>query len=229
MLEGGRVRWCDLLLTVAVCCSAPLLVSTAHGVEVTPETCPPSSIAATATPAAPPLTDLLHPPLRRVIACIAAQPIDGVTFRHWANVARKAEGPSHKRLNRRAVVSEVMGFLISSDWVIGEAKYLNIRLSATEVQHRFEHIRHQQFPRRREFKAFLKSSGQTVGDLLFRVRLNLLSSLIQRKIVAGASSPGDRERALAQFVTTFRETWTARTYCARAYAVSDCGHVQDVL
>ena len=127
------------------------------------------------------------------------------------------------------MVGEVMGFLISSDWMIGEAKNLNVRLSAAEVRRRFEHIRDQQFPKRREFSAFLKSSGQTVGDLLFRVRVNLLSSLIQRKVAAGAASPSDRERAIAQFVETFRERWTAQTYCARAYAVSDCGHVQDTL
>jgi len=113
--------------------------------------------------------------------------------------------------------------------MIGEAKNLNVRLSAAEVRRRFEHIRDQQFPKRREFSAFLKSSGQTVGDLLFRVRVNLLSSLIQRKVAAGAASPSDRERAIAQFVETFRERWTAQTYCARAYAVSDCGHVQDTL
>ena len=76
-------------------------------------------------------------------------------------------------------------------------------------------------------ESFLRQSGQTVGDLLLRVRLNLLSTRIQRKVVAGHRS--NREQALSRFVKSFRIKWTGRTYCSPRYAIADCGHVQSAL
>jgi foldase protein PrsA len=43
-------------------------------------------------------------------------------------------------------------------------------------------IRTQQFPSTAEFEKFMASSGQTVSDLLLRVKLNMLSQKIQQKI-----------------------------------------------
>jgi foldase protein PrsA len=76
----------------------------------------------------------------------------------------------------------VLGFLISSEWVIGEASALGVKASDKEVKKRFEQIKATQFPKSAEFEKFLASSGQTVSDLLLRVKLNLLSSKIQQKI-----------------------------------------------
>lgn len=77
----------------------------------------------------------------------------------------------------------MLGFLISSNWVLGEASSLGVKVSDAEVKKQFEKIKTQQFPKSAEFEKFLKSSGQTVSDLLLRVKLNLLSSKIQQKIV----------------------------------------------
>jgi hypothetical protein len=122
-----------------------------------------------------------------------------------------------------------MGFLISSDWVIGEAWDLNIRVSEVEVRRSFDRIRREQFPERREFTAFLKSSGQTVADLLFRVRLNLLSTRIQRQIIASQHGSSAQGHAITHFVSEFKSKSRGQTYCSPAYAVNDCGHVQSVL
>jgi foldase protein PrsA len=83
----------------------------------------------------------------------------------------------------KSLSQEVLGFLISSNWVIGEAESLGVKVSDAEVKKQFEKIKSQQFPKPAEFEKFLKSSGQTVSDLLLRVKLNLLSSKIQQKIV----------------------------------------------
>jgi foldase protein PrsA len=83
----------------------------------------------------------------------------------------------------KTLQQEVLGFLISSNWVLGEAASLKVKLSDAEVKKQFEKIKTQQFPKAAEFQKFLASSGQTVSDLLLRVKLNLLSSKIQQKIV----------------------------------------------
>ncbi|HEY2397817.1 MAG TPA: peptidyl-prolyl cis-trans isomerase [Solirubrobacteraceae bacterium] len=77
---------------------------------------------------------------------------------------------------------QVLGFLISSDWVIGEAGHLGVKVSDAEVHKQFQKIQSQQFPRAAEFEKFLATTGQTTSDLLLRVKLNLLSSKIQEKI-----------------------------------------------
>jgi len=76
----------------------------------------------------------------------------------------------------------VLGFLISSSWVLGEAESLGVKASDAEVKKEFEKIKSQQFPKPAEFQKFLATSGQTVSDLLLRVKLNLLSSKIQQKV-----------------------------------------------
>jgi hypothetical protein len=141
--------------------------------------------------------------------------ISGWLFRHWAGVAKRAEA---KRTKARAVIEQVMSFLISSDWVIGEAQALKVQVSDVEVRRSFNLIRREQFPKEAEFTAFLRSTGQTIADLLFRVRVDLDSVRIQRQIIAGSHEGTD-----------FGAKWRAQTYCSRAYAVPDCGHVQTPL
>ncbi len=121
-----------------------------------------------------------------------------------------------------------MGFLISSYWVIGEARDLGVEVSAASVRRKFDRIRREQFPKRGEFRAFLRSSGETVADLLFRERVNLLSNQITRHIIAGKHGAAAVE-AIAHYASELRAKWRAQTYCALHYAVSQCGHVQAVL
>jgi hypothetical protein len=161
---------------------------------------------------------LLKPQPAQTLACIGTVQITGAVFAHWVRVARHAEGRrAHPRAH--ALIDEAMGFLISSDWVLGESQRLGISVSPAAVRQRFERIRRQQFPHTGEFAHFLKRSGQTIADLLFRVRLNLLSSRIQQR--AGGQ--------LGTFVSEFRARWRSQTFCAAAYAISDCGHVQAAL
>jgi foldase protein PrsA len=89
----------------------------------------------------------------------------------------------------KSLLQEVMGFLISSEWVLGEANSLGVKVNDKEVKKRFNQIREQQFPKAAEFEKFLTSSGQTVSDLLLRVKLNLLSQKLQQKIVNSKSKP----------------------------------------
>jgi foldase protein PrsA len=83
----------------------------------------------------------------------------------------------------KSLQQEVLGFLISSSWVIGEAKSVGVKLTDKEVHKQFEKIKSQQFPKAGEFEKFLSTSGQSVSDLLLRVKLNLLSQKIQQKVV----------------------------------------------
>jgi len=88
----------------------------------------------------------------------------------------------------KSLQSEVLGFLISSQWVLGEASSLGVKLSDAEVKKEFTKIKSTQFPKASEFEKFLATSGQSVSDLLLRVKLNLLSQKIQKTIVKKKST-----------------------------------------
>lgn len=102
---------------------------------------------------------------------------------------KKAKPPTHAQLKSecetqyQSLKKEVVNYLISSEWVLGEAKNLGIKLSDSEVHKEFMKIRSEQFPTSAEFEKFLKTSGQTVSDLLLRVKLNMLSQKIQHKVL----------------------------------------------
>jgi foldase protein PrsA len=145
-----------------------------------------SASSATASGAAAPKPAVPEPP--SYTACIAhlqanqPKPAKGVT------VPGPARFKSECETQYKSLQQEVLGFLISSQWVIGEASSLGVKVSDTEVKKRFEQIKSQQFPKPAEFEKFLASSGQSVSDLLLRVKLNLLSSKIQQKIVKSKSN-----------------------------------------
>ena len=84
----------------------------------------------------------------------------------------------------KSLQQEVLGFLISSQWVLGEAHSPGREASATRKSRRNSKKSRRSSSRRRpNSKNSWRRSGQTVSDLLLRVKLNLLSQKIQKKIV----------------------------------------------
>jgi foldase protein PrsA len=76
---------------------------------------------------------------------------------------------------------QVMDFLIRASWYQAEAAKLGIKVSNAQVQQAFDSAKKQQFPTATAFQAFLNSSGQTLQDILFRVRVNqIYSKLLAR-------------------------------------------------
>jgi hypothetical protein len=162
------------------------------------------------------------------VACVGSRQITEAVFKHWSAIAARGEGtPSgHHAPKAHEILEQVMAFLISADWVIGEAQDLHLHVSAAQVRRTFDQLRREQFHKRGEFEAFLRSSGQTLADILFRVEVTLLSMRIQARVIAGARTQRAKERALERFVSEFHKDWLAQTFCLPNYQVSDCGHVQ---
>ena len=128
-----------------------------------------------------------------------------------AKTAKGKAAPTTQKLKSecetqyKALQQEVLGFLISSQWVLSEANSLGVKLSDAEVKKEFEKIKATQFPKAAEFEKFLASSGQTVSDLLLRVKLNLLSQKIQKQIVK-ERAPSPRHRSRSTTTRTNRNT-----------------------
>src|SRR5689334_22924114 len=77
--------------------------------------------------------------------------------------------------------SQVMDFLIKAYWYQAEATKLGIKVSDADVQKAFQTAKNQQFKTPAEFQTFLTQSGQTMQDIIFRVRVNeIFKKLIAR-------------------------------------------------
>jgi len=92
-----------------------------------------------------------------------------------------------------ALRTQVMQFLISAEWIQQEADARGIKAEDKQVRKEFEDQKKQSFPKEKDYQEFLKTSGQTEEDLLFRVRLDVLSNQVRQKIVEGKDKVSDKE------------------------------------
>jgi hypothetical protein len=162
---------------------------------------------------------------------VGSQQITEPTYQHWIAVAQTEEGPKskHRTAHAREQLVTVMDFLISADWIRGEASELGVAVSPAMIRRKFDHLRHEVFAKGRQYRAFLRRNKETVADLLGRVELQLLAAQIQKRALAGVHSKAARAKALAHFLSEFQVKWKNQTYCLPAYSVPDCGHVQAAL
>jgi foldase protein PrsA len=78
-----------------------------------------------------------------------------------------------------------MQFLIFGQWIQGEAKDQGVKVTDAEVQKQLQITKKQSFPKPKDFQKFLTQSGETMQDILFRVKLNTLSTKLRTKVIKG--------------------------------------------
>jgi foldase protein PrsA len=122
------------------------------------------------------------------------------TFNHWYLVVAKQPQPGQKKAQPppplasrqgQALKQQVMQFLLSSDWIEGEAKERGLSATSEEVQKQFLQTKKQSFPNDTAYQKFLQTSGQTIQDLLYRVRLDVLSNKIREDVTKGVANVSD--------------------------------------
>jgi foldase protein PrsA len=89
--------------------------------------------------------------------------------------------------------TEVMQFLIQSEWVQQEAKAQGISVSDKEVKKTLAQQKKQAFPNEKAYKQYLKTSGMSEDDILFRVELDQLQQKLTKKITADAKNVSDAD------------------------------------
>lgn len=80
---------------------------------------------------------------------------------------------------------QVMQFLIQAQWVEQEAESKDIKITNAQVEKSFEDQKKQAFPTDKAYKEFLKTSGMTEKDILFRVRLDQLQQKLTQQVTEG--------------------------------------------
>jgi foldase protein PrsA len=88
---------------------------------------------------------------------------------------------------------QVLGLLISFEWIEREAEEQGVKVTDEEVKKSFEEQRKQSFPKEADYKKFLETSGQTNEDVMMRVRLDALSNKIRDKVTKGKDKVTDQQ------------------------------------
>ena len=88
---------------------------------------------------------------------------------------------------------EVMQFLIQGEWVQQEADKRDINVKPAELQKALEDQKKQVFPNDKQYQQFLKTSGMTEEDVLFRVKLNELQQRLTQDATQDAKKVSDAD------------------------------------
>jgi foldase protein PrsA len=88
---------------------------------------------------------------------------------------------------------QVLQFLISAQWIVGEADDQGVKVTDAEVEKQFETTKKQSFPKDADFQKFLKSSGMGLEDLKFRVKVQALSDKLRTKVTKGKDTVTDAQ------------------------------------
>jgi foldase protein PrsA len=92
-----------------------------------------------------------------------------------------------------ALKQQVMQFLVSAEWIQQEAKNQGVKVSDKEVQKQFQDQKKQSFQKEADYQKFLKTSGMTEADLLFRVKLDVISNDVRNKVIKGKDTVTDAQ------------------------------------
>jgi foldase protein PrsA len=117
----------------------------------------------------------------------AAKPAEGQPKQTDADYKKQCE-QQYNQLR-----DQVLGLLISFEWIEREADEQGIKVTDAEVKKSFDEQKKQSFPKSADYEKFLKDSGQTNEDVLKRVRLDTLSQKIRDKVTKGKDKVTDQQ------------------------------------
>jgi foldase protein PrsA len=122
--------------------------------------------------------------------CVAAkkkQPVQGQSKQTDASLKKQCKS-EYTTLKR-----QVMQFLIQAAWVEQEADKQNIKVTDSETRKSFEQQKKQAFPTDKAYNQFLKTSGMSEADILFRVKLSQLQEKLTKKVTDDAAKVTDAD------------------------------------
>ena len=130
----------------------------------------------------------------------------------------------------RVLTELTMKTLIGWDWTIAEGERLGIDPSSAEVRRRFKEVNSRLYPQPGEFARYLKTTGQTLADMLLRAKVQLFEvkeveiARALEKHLAATLTPKQYTAAIARLVGNLPsgKAWVEKTTCQPGYVTADC-------
>jgi hypothetical protein len=136
-----------------------------------------------------------------------------------AAAPRRAPRPGsarYERVEHAAIVSS-----LESIWIQGQAAEMGIRASAGEISRELAKLKRQNFDGQADYRRFLKRFHYTPRDVNERVKIQILATKIQERLLSKVEYPERGDQVLEEFAAAFRKRWRGRTICATAHIVAD--------
>jgi len=130
-------------------------------------------------------------------------------------IAREMKVPKPGDKDYKALRDEVLGELISSIWLEGEAEDKGIQVDEKEVREAL---------RKSGEVQYLREAHYSRAAMLEHAKTQLLASEIEHVLKEPAS--GQPSESVAEFDEMFSPKWQARTSCARGFVVHQCSNYQ---
>ncbi len=137
------------------------------------------------------------------MATVDGDTIPRADYSHWLNVFTKEAAQQAQQQQGAAkptaaqLRENTLRFLISARWLSGEASDQGVKVSDADVKKSLDDQKKQGFPKAGDYEKYLKSSGQSNGDVLQRVRVSLLSTKLSTKVAGNGGTVSDQ--AIADF------------------------------
>ena len=122
-----------------------------------------------------------------------------VTAKSKTPVPKGQKKPTEEALKKQCkseydqLKQDVMQFLIQGEWVQQEAEQRGVKVKEAQLQKALEDQKKQVFPNDKQYTQFLKTSGMTEDDVLFRVKLNELQQRLTQKVTQDATKVSDED------------------------------------
>ncbi len=114
--------------------------------------------------------------------------IDEATVDHWAKViARGGHDSSSAAEAQRPPRQQALDFLISSDWLMGEAADRGLVVSTAAIRHQLEELRESVPDGGAAFQEALHSTGKTVADVKREIETELAATAIHGSLMRSAA------------------------------------------
>jgi SurA-like N-terminal domain len=156
---------------------------------------------------------------RRVVAVVGDQPVSRAEYDHFYAAARAGNRDLPASQARR----DTMGYLIRFLWVRGEARARGVTITRAELDAQYDRIRRRTFPKRSQYRAFLRRGTLTVRDVRDQVRMTMLSARLVRAATGAIKDERARRLANARYASELTARWRARTRCAPGFHTPECG------
>ena len=123
--------------------------------------------------------------------------------------------------------------LIGYEWTIGAGLQSGVKPTDAEIKKWFDRVTRTENPNKGEFAKYLRYSGQSVADMIYRskiqlveVKLTALRTELEKKVRKGLTPKLQLQVSRFMQVLPPNSNWIAKTTCRTGYSTSDCGRTQ---
>jgi hypothetical protein len=118
--------------------------------------------------------------------------------------------------------------LISWEWTVGRGTALGVKVTPAEIDTRLTEVNARQLRRKGQLQAYMRATGQTRADLLFRAKVQLFEVKLGARVTALEHAPGltlaKRRAEITKLLAGEGQegAWIAKTSCRPGFVAPGC-------